>query len=122
MQPKVKHTSNNKLTTDENVRVDIGGKIKVKMGTQLDIRCPYTAIPVPDFSWYRNSKELTDQDNIITKGLGSILRIPYVRIKDGGTYMCAASNGVGEKATESIIVEVYSKCFIPSVPHVVLLF
>ncbi len=81
----------------------------MKMGSQLDIKCPYTGIPVPEITWFRNTRKLTETDNVIIKGTGSILRLPYVTMEDAGSYMCAASNGVGQKAKQSIMVQVYSK-------------
>eukprot|EP00794_Sanderia_malayensis_P010066 gene10066-11094_t len=107
IQPAIRLTTNNQLSTDEKVRVDIGGNIKVKKGSQLDIKCPYTGVPVPDISWFRNGVELTEKDNVIIKATGSVLRIPYVTMQGAGTYMCSASNGIGKKAKQSIVVEVY---------------
>ena len=109
VSPSITSTKKSKLTTDQKVRIDIGGKVKVKMGSRLDIKCPVVGVPVPEFSWFRDSKKLTESDDVVIKGTGSILRIPYVRMENAGTYLCVASNGIGKKAKESISVEVYSE-------------
>ena len=109
IEPKIKATKKDKVSTEEKLQIDVGGKIKVKWGSQLDINCPHVAIPVPQIKWYRNGMELTEKDDVIIKGSGSILRLPYVREEDKATYACEVANGVGKKALEEITVGVYSK-------------
>ena len=98
-----------KLTMSEKVRINIGGRIKVKLGSQLDIKCPSKGVPPPKFAWFRNNKELDDDDDVVIKGQGSVLRIPYVRRSNEATYFCVASNGVGAKSKGSIKVTVYGE-------------
>ena len=110
--PIVTVIKRHKVITDQKVRVTIGGSVKVKFGSQLDIRCPHFGVPTPEVSWFRNGKSLTEDDDFIIKGSGEVLRIPFVRMNDNATYICEVSNGVGRKAMGEIIVAVFSKEFL----------
>jgi len=105
--PIVTVIKRHKVITDQKVRVTIGGSVKVKFGSQLDIRCPHFGVPTPEVSWFRNGKSLTEDDDFIIKGSGEVLRIPFVRMNDNATYICEVSNGVGRKAMGEIIVAVF---------------
>ena len=52
---------------------------------------------------------MTDKDNVVIKGSGSVLRIPFVKMDDNTSYACEASNGVGKKALETMFVGVFSE-------------
>ena len=112
--PAINVTKKDKVITDQKIKVDVGGNIKVKFGGQLDIRCPYEGVPTPEVVWFRDGKPLTGVDDFIIKGSGEILRIPFVRMNDKGNYACEVSNGVGKKAIAKISVGVFSKDFYSS--------
>lgn len=107
--PKIRAVKKDKVITDQKVRVDIGGNVKVKFGSQLDIKCPFAGAPIPEIKWFRDDQPLAENDDVIIKGAGSVLRIPFVRMDDNGTYACEASNGVGRKVLEKLALGVFSK-------------
>ena len=109
--PVIKATKKHKVITDQKVKVDIGGNVKVKFGSQLDIRCPHAGVPTPEVSWFRNGAPLEEDDDFVIKGSGEVLRIPFVRMNDNATYICEVSNGIGRKAMGIIEVGVFSKDF-----------
>ena len=98
-----------KVITDQKVRVNIGGSVESEVWKPIDIKCPHFGVPTPEVSWFRNGKSLTEDDDIIIKGSGEVLRIPFVRMNDNATYICEVSNGVGRKAMGEIVVGVFSK-------------
>ena len=107
--PVIEVTKKNKVITEQKVRVDVGGNVKVKFGSQLDIRCPFAGVPIPEVRWFRNGERLAEDDDVIIKGSGKVLRIPFVRMDDNATYACEVSNGIGKKVMEEIEVGVFSK-------------
>ncbi|KAG7223095.1 hypothetical protein INR49_015854 [Caranx melampygus] len=64
------------------------------MGT---LQCDATAVPTPEFEWYRDEKRLSNTQGINIQILGSttILMIANVTEEDYGNYTCVASNRLG---------------------------
>lgn len=65
-----------------------------RMGT---LQCEATAVPKPEFEWFRDEKRLssTQAVNIQTLGTTTILVIANVTEEDYGNYTCVASNRLG---------------------------
>ncbi|KAK1899999.1 Limbic system-associated membrane protein, partial [Dissostichus eleginoides] len=65
-----------------------------RMGT---LQCDATAVPTPEFEWYRDEKRLSNAQGINIQILGTttILMIANVTEEDYGNYTCVASNRLG---------------------------
>lgn len=65
-----------------------------RMGT---LQCDATAVPTPEFEWYRDEKRLSNSQgvNIQILGTTTILMIANVTEEDYGNYTCVASNRLG---------------------------
>uniref|UniRef100_A0A674MVL6 Limbic system associated membrane protein n=1 Tax=Takifugu rubripes TaxID=31033 RepID=A0A674MVL6_TAKRU len=65
-----------------------------RMGT---LQCEATAVPTPEFEWYRDEKRLSNSQSINIQILGTttILMIANVTDEDYGNYTCVASNRLG---------------------------
>uniref|UniRef100_H3BWW7 Ig-like domain-containing protein n=1 Tax=Tetraodon nigroviridis TaxID=99883 RepID=H3BWW7_TETNG len=76
------------------------------MGT---LQCQATAIPVPEFEWYRDEKRLSNSQSINIQILGTttILMIANVTDEDYGNYTCVASNRLG---VQNASLFLYSEC------------
>lgn len=107
--PVIKASKKDKVIVAQKVRIEVGGNVKVKFGSQLDIKCPVSGVPTPEVKWFRNGMPLAENDDVIIKGSGTVLRIPFVRMDDNATYACQASNGIGKKVKEELVVGVFSK-------------
>ncbi|KAK0140771.1 Limbic system-associated membrane protein [Merluccius polli] len=61
------------------------------------LHCDATAVPTPEFEWYRDDKRLSNSQgiNIHTLGTTTILTIANVTEEDYGNYTCVASNRLG---------------------------
>uniref|UniRef100_A0A8C5FZL3 Ig-like domain-containing protein n=1 Tax=Gouania willdenowi TaxID=441366 RepID=A0A8C5FZL3_GOUWI len=61
------------------------------------LQCDATAVPNPEFEWYRDEKRLSNNQAINIQILGSttILMIANVTEEDYGNYTCVASNRLG---------------------------
>uniref|UniRef100_A0A671X7U1 Limbic system associated membrane protein n=1 Tax=Sparus aurata TaxID=8175 RepID=A0A671X7U1_SPAAU len=65
-----------------------------RMGT---LQCDATAVPTPEFEWYRDDKRLSNSQgiNIQISGTTAILVIANVTEEDYGNYTCVAANRLG---------------------------
>uniref|UniRef100_A0A3B4X6Z1 Limbic system-associated membrane protein-like n=1 Tax=Seriola lalandi dorsalis TaxID=1841481 RepID=A0A3B4X6Z1_SERLL len=65
-----------------------------RMGT---LQCDATAVPTPEFEWYRDEKRLSNTQGINIQILGTttVLMIANVTEEDYGNYTCVASNRLG---------------------------
>ncbi|KAK5868456.1 hypothetical protein PBY51_009469 [Eleginops maclovinus] len=65
-----------------------------RLGT---LQCDATAVPTPEFEWYRDEKRLSNAQGINIQILGTttILMIANVTEEDYGNYTCVASNRLG---------------------------
>ncbi|XP_061781594.1 limbic system-associated membrane protein isoform X2 [Nerophis lumbriciformis] len=70
---------------------------EAQIGRMGSLLCEATAVPTPEFEWYRDDKRLSSSQNINIQVLGTstILMIPSVTEEDYGKYTCVASNRLG---------------------------
>ncbi|XP_068173717.1 limbic system-associated membrane protein isoform X2 [Antennarius striatus] len=61
------------------------------------LQCDATAVPTPEFEWYRDDKRLSNNQNqnIQILGTTTVLMIANVTEEDYGNYTCVASNRLG---------------------------
>ncbi|KAM7399652.1 hypothetical protein PAMP_018902 [Pampus punctatissimus] len=70
---------------------------EAQLGRMGTLQCDATAVPTPEFKWYRDEERLSNAQGINIQILGSttILMIPSVTEEDYGKYTCVASNRLG---------------------------
>ena len=80
----------------------------ISKGQIAAFQCQVTGLPTPNITWYysinNQLKELEDSRVFI-----SLLNTLYIReavVNDSGTYVCVASNIVGEISTNAILTVV----------------
>ena len=80
--------------------IRVGSYLAVKKGTQLALNCVGSGVPVPELIWRKGSR-------ILSRGTGEAgLVLKYVTREDGGEILCEASNGVGETAVDTLVIDV----------------
>ena len=80
--------------------IRVGSYLAVKKGTQLALNCVGSGVPVPELIWRKGSR-------ILSRGTGEAgLMLKYVTREDGGEILCEASNGVGETAVDTLVIDV----------------
>ncbi|TGZ67499.1 hypothetical protein CRM22_004768 [Opisthorchis felineus] len=68
------------------------------IGTKAIFYCDILGQPIPQFYWYKNGQQLSENTNRIRieTGLwGSSLRVEQIKKSDEGTYICVATNPSG---------------------------
>lgn len=78
-------------------------KYKIDAGQELALVCHGTGDPEPVLKWRRERKRLPDGRNEL---IGSQVIYQNVTRKHSGTYICEASNGPGQSAIDSVIIDV----------------
>ena len=78
----------------------VGTYLAVKQGTNLALNCVGSGVPLPEIRWRRGSK-------ILSRGLGEAgVLLEYVTREDAGDIVCEASNGVGDAAVDTLLLDV----------------
>ncbi|XP_030599440.1 limbic system-associated membrane protein isoform X1 [Archocentrus centrarchus] len=67
------------------------------VGRNGTLRCEVTAVPTPEFEWYRDDKRLSNTQSMTIQisGTTTSLTIANVTEEDYGNYTCVASNRLG---------------------------
>ncbi|XP_068601287.1 limbic system-associated membrane protein [Brachionichthys hirsutus] len=70
---------------------------ETQVGRTGTLQCEATAVPTPEFEWYRDEKRMSNSQAVSIQILGSttILGITNVTEEDYGNYTCVASNRLG---------------------------
>ncbi|TDH15109.1 hypothetical protein EPR50_G00028250 [Perca flavescens] len=70
---------------------------ETQVGRIGTLQCDATAVPTPEFEWFRDEKRLSNAQGINIQILGTttILMIANVTEEDYGNYTCVASNRLG---------------------------
>jgi len=76
---------------------------KIDAGRELALVCTGTGDPKPVIKWKRERKRLPDGRNEIE---ASQMVFQNVTRKHSGTYICEASNGPGQTAIDSVVIDV----------------
>ncbi|XP_033105528.1 hemicentin-1-like isoform X2 [Anneissia japonica] len=85
------------LFVQERPNIDISGELNVEYsppeGKDMNLRCPATGTPVPDFYWFKDGQPVSGpRFNIKRDGT---LQIKDVVRTDSGSYQCLATNVAG---------------------------
>lgn len=79
---------------------------KIDAGQELALVCSGTGDPQPVLKWRRERKRLPDGREEI---VGNQIIYQNVTRKHSGTYICEASNGPGQSAIDSVVIDVQHK-------------
>ncbi|XP_070491882.1 lachesin-like [Chironomus tepperi] len=77
---------------------------RVKEGEAVTLLCSADGFPRPEITWRRNNEELMPTRGFNFKGAN--LTILQVKKEDRGHYVCEASNGIGNKVSKLVLLEV----------------
>ncbi|EEB18285.1 limbic system-associated membrane protein precursor, putative [Pediculus humanus corporis] len=83
--------------------VTSGGNVEVKKGQTVTLECRASGNPVPSVAWSRKNNVLPSGEK---SREGSSITIEQATRHQAGTYLCTASNGVGDSAIQSINLHV----------------
>ncbi|NXR42880.1 MALT1 protein, partial [Zosterops hypoxanthus] len=72
---------------------------RVEVGQPLQLHCAAMGVPAPSYQWYRNGNLLEQQKR-------KKLLIAHAKVSDSGTYLCCASNRLGEHWTNAVDVHI----------------
>lgn len=78
------------------------GQVKVLQGQNYSLECIYKGNPIPRIVWYKDEKEVPDNERITITTLGTSicrLEIRDVQPCDSGRYTCEATNTQGRVST-----------------------
>lgn len=67
-------------------------KIATSHNFNVTFQCEVNGYPRPTIRWYKDAKEITNNDKTVRKG--NNLVITTVWVKDEGIYQCTANNGI----------------------------
>jgi len=99
------------LVVDQAVAAPVFSKplqsVDILEGMALVLECHVSGTPLPEISWYRDTKQIGD-DLLDMPGKSSV-RIGHLRPEDSGEYVCRATNIAGESLT-SASIRVVRKC------------
>ncbi|NWH69586.1 MALT1 protein, partial [Piaya cayana] len=70
---------------------------RLEVGKPLQLQCAAMGVPAPSYQWYRNGNLLENQKK-------KKLWISHATVSDSGTYLCCASNSLGEHWTSAVDV------------------
>ncbi|TNN47287.1 Limbic system-associated membrane protein [Liparis tanakae] len=75
------------------------------------LQCEATAVPTPEFEWYRDEKRLSNAQgvNIQILGTTTVLMIANVTEEDYGNYTCVASNRLGVQNASLFLYSEYGR-------------
>ncbi|KAG5671244.1 hypothetical protein PVAND_001453 [Polypedilum vanderplanki] len=78
--------------------------VRTVEGQAVTLLCAADGYPRPEITWKRDDNELMSSKEFIFKG--SNLTILQVKKEDRGHYICEASNGIGNKVSKKVLLEV----------------
>ncbi|KAK3876548.1 hypothetical protein Pcinc_018676 [Petrolisthes cinctipes] len=70
-------------------------EVEVTEGAMAKLKCPVKANPRPKFSWYKDGRPLSGDPHRVRVVRGGVVVIRQVKESDAGTYVCTATNSVG---------------------------
>ncbi|NWW03459.1 MALT1 protein, partial [Oreocharis arfaki] len=82
---------------------------RVEAGQPLQLQCAAMGVPAPSYQWYRNGNLLEQQKR-------KKLWITHTKVSDSGTYLCCASNSLGEHWTNAVDVHI-GEVILPPAKH-----
>ena len=76
--------------------------VELPEGVALVLECHVTGTPLPEISWYRDTKQIGGDSVGVAGGKSSVL-IGQLRPEHSGEYVCRATNVAGESETAASI-------------------
>ncbi|GFU45735.1 hypothetical protein NPIL_688181, partial [Nephila pilipes] len=79
----------------------------IQVGIGVKLLCCLTGKPLPEIRWFKDGREVGKHQYSVTFNDGVVaLEIPSCSLDDAGTYVCTATNSLGEDRTScSVKVE-----------------
>lgn len=72
-------------------------------GEEMTLTCKASGSPDPTISWFRNGKLIEENEKYILKGSNTELTVRNIINKDGGSYVCKATNKAGEDQKQAFL-------------------
>ncbi|EGW07567.1 Neural cell adhesion molecule 2, partial [Cricetulus griseus] len=72
-------------------------------GEEMTLTCRASGSPDPTISWFRNGKLIEENEKYTLKGSNTELTVRNIINKDGGSYVCKATNKAGEDEKQAFL-------------------
>lgn len=87
-------------TINENEVLDFSREIELLENLPLIIACPISGKPAPSISWYKNNRQIYENDTVKFMNSNRHLSIAEAFSWHSGNYSCKGANKLGEKSIE----------------------
>ncbi|XP_039714407.1 ADAMTS-like protein 3 isoform X2 [Pteropus medius] len=84
----------------DHLSVVVGGTVEAAPRANVTIRCPVKGVPQPTVSWVKRGGPLSDNISLLFNGS---LLLQSVSLENEGTYVCTATNALGEAVASSVL-------------------
>ena len=81
------------------------GRLVVQRGTTVTLECRAGGNPEPRVTWTKRNENMANVAHAVGEG-GRKLILGNVTVSHSGSYTCTADNGVGQPASEQILIQV----------------
>ncbi|KAL8190872.1 UNVERIFIED_CONTAM: hypothetical protein K2H54_063555 [Gekko kuhli] len=80
-------------------------------GRQASLKCAASAVPTPDFEWYRDDTRINNANGVEIRSTGSqsFLTVANVTEEHYGNYTCVATNKLGITNASLFLYSKYDK-------------
>ncbi|XP_010619488.1 ADAMTS-like protein 3 [Fukomys damarensis] len=83
-----------------HLSVMVGGAVEAAVGANVTIRCPIKGVPLPNVTWLKRGRSLSDNVSLLFNGS---LLLQNVSFENEGTYICTGTNALGKVVAASTL-------------------